>query len=344
MPSGRRSLRSLGWNVRSSSFHAISASNRTSTSSFLIAHEDPERLRDVRVDVDARRRELLGRDLELAHAVHRERRDPLVVAEAREQVQRRSMPHQAQRARLVRAIRALPGRTVGELADPPPRDRVDELVDQIVLRLVVDVPARVRHEHARQRIEPAVVPWAQEAADLGHHRPQVLVQRRPGHAADRGLRGVDREELGRPERDRLERADLVIDPVRLLLLADALLDDGEVALERREVALDRRLAGAELLGELLDAVRLGRVGEQPQQRPLPDQLLRIRPPLRCLRARSAYKNRADRTDISGLTCSSLAQLLGHGNDRAEPALAYPVRILSPSEGPEDYLGAGATSH
>ncbi len=59
------------------------------------------------------------------------------------------------------------------------------------------------------------------------------------------------------------------------------LDEREVVFERREIALDRRLARPELLGELLDAIRVGRVGEQPQQRPLPDQLLRIRPPLRC---------------------------------------------------------------
>ena len=36
----------------------------------LIADEDPERLRDVLIDVNARWRELLIRDLEISHAVH----------------------------------------------------------------------------------------------------------------------------------------------------------------------------------------------------------------------------------------------------------------------------------
>jgi hypothetical protein len=75
------------------------------------------------------------------------------------------------------------------------------------------------------------------------------------------VRRIQREQLGRAERQRLERADLAVDAVGLLLLAGALLDDREVALERREVTLDRGLADAELIGELLDAVRLGGVGE-----------------------------------------------------------------------------------
>src|SRR5690606_14323522 len=60
-------------------------------------------------------------------------------------------------------------------------------------------------------------------------------------------------------------------------------DDGEVALEGREIALDRRLADLELLGQLFDAPRSGRLREQAQDPPLPDQLLRVGPPLRTLR-------------------------------------------------------------
>ena len=58
--------------------------------------------------------------------------------------------------RLVRARRALPGRVVREAAAQAARDRVGEVVDDRLLRLVVDVAARVRGEHARDRVEAAV--------------------------------------------------------------------------------------------------------------------------------------------------------------------------------------------
>ena len=148
--------------------------------------------------------------------------------------------------------------------------------NRLLLRAVVDRAARVRGEDAHHGLEAAVVALGEEAADLGHDLDEVIVDGRPADADERGVGGVDGEQLGDAEREGLELFDGLVETIDLLLLADLLLDEGEVAVERREVALDGGLAGLQLLGELLDAVRLGRVGEQPQERPLPDQLLRVR--------------------------------------------------------------------
>ena len=216
--------------------------------------------------------------------MNRERRDLAAFAQAREQIECRSMPHEAQRARDVLSRRALPRRVVRQLAATPARDRVDKIIDQILLRTVVDVSTRVRNHHAAiARLSTAVVPWTQEATDLRDDRLEVLVDRPspPAPQVPPGAAVVIGEKLRRPERDRLESPDLLIDPVRLLLLAGALLDDREVTFERREISLDGRLADADLLGELLDRVRLGRVGEQTKQRPLADELLRVRSTFGC---------------------------------------------------------------
>ena len=60
-----------------------------------VADEDPEGSADVRLDVDRGHREGLGADGEVADPVDPERRDSLVLPEAREQVQRRAVPDQA---------------------------------------------------------------------------------------------------------------------------------------------------------------------------------------------------------------------------------------------------------
>ena len=101
------------------------------------------------------------------------------------------------------------------------------------------------------------------------------MQWRPSQLRHRRERRINREQLGRTKLHRLQRADLVVDPVELLLLSVALFDDRKVALERSEVALNGGFANVELLGEILNAAAIGRIGEQPEQRPLPDELLGI---------------------------------------------------------------------
>ena len=113
---------------------------------FLVADENSKRLADVRIDVELPRRERFRRRLQPANALHRERGDTCVVAKTREQVQRRAMPHQPQRLDNVIFRRRFPRSEVAELANSLARDRVDKIIDQIVMPGVVDIPTRMRSE------------------------------------------------------------------------------------------------------------------------------------------------------------------------------------------------------
>src|SRR5690242_18273203 len=89
---------------------------------FLIADEDSERLGCVCLDIDAGGGEYVIGDLELANAMHRECCDLCALAEAREKIQRRTVPHQLHRPRGMRSGRALPCRMIRELAEASPRN------------------------------------------------------------------------------------------------------------------------------------------------------------------------------------------------------------------------------
>lgn len=162
----------------------------------LLAHEDSERLCDVACDIKPGGREHLFALFEVADAMDRQRRDPLVVADAGEQIQNRRVRDDLQRAHAVRARRALPCGVVLDGTDATPGDRVDELVDVLAVGSVVDVGSYVRREHARQRIEATIVMRREEPADLLHGLVEVLVKRGARHRRKRGQGGVDREQLG----------------------------------------------------------------------------------------------------------------------------------------------------